>query len=87
MFVFLIKESNLVKDHSRFCCSVGDYKLIEGYPGVYQSWYKPDSVDQGVFISFPQINNMVANTTFLQQLFGMNLPSAKYQYLFNLKGD
>ncbi|KAK3588141.1 hypothetical protein CHS0354_012199 [Potamilus streckersoni] len=29
---------------------VGDYKLIQGYPGPYPGWYKPDEVtgDQGV---------------------------------------
>ncbi|CAL1539631.1 unnamed protein product [Lymnaea stagnalis] len=26
---------------------VGDYKLIEGFPGIYQRWYKPDGLDQG----------------------------------------
>ncbi|XP_022329100.2 arylsulfatase B-like [Crassostrea virginica] len=24
---------------------MGDYKLIDGYPGFYQGWYKPDQVD------------------------------------------
>lgn len=24
---------------------MGDYKLIDGYPGLKQGWYKPDHVD------------------------------------------
>ncbi|KAK3109012.1 hypothetical protein FSP39_021151 [Pinctada imbricata] len=27
----------------------GDYKLIEGYPGPYPNWYKPDTVYEGLY--------------------------------------
>lgn len=28
---------------------MGDYKLIDGYPGLHQGWYKPDQVDFGLY--------------------------------------
>ncbi|KAK3756617.1 hypothetical protein RRG08_045129 [Elysia crispata] len=67
----------------------GDYKLIEGYPGLYQGWYKPDSVDQGVEISAGQLANMTLDTPAVQELMRSGQPQslAKNHYLFNLKDD
>lgn len=28
---------------------MGDYKLVDGFPGFYQGWYKPDQVDYGLY--------------------------------------
>ncbi|XP_048753866.1 arylsulfatase B-like [Ostrea edulis] len=51
---------------------MGDYKLIDGYPGYYQDWYKPDQVEQSYYGDTP------VNAT---QLF------ADKMMLFNLKDD
>jgi hypothetical protein len=32
---------------------MGDYKLIDGYPGQYQDWYKPDQVDDNYYSGVP----------------------------------
>ncbi|XP_061179842.1 arylsulfatase B-like [Saccostrea echinata] len=51
---------------------MGDYKLIDGYPGYYQGWYKPDQVVKENHEEAP------ANVTF---------PFADTMMLFNLKDD
>lgn len=28
---------------------MGDYKLVDGFPGFYQGWYMPDQVDYGLY--------------------------------------
>lgn len=28
---------------------MGDYKLVDGFPGFYPGWYKPDQVDYGLY--------------------------------------
>jgi predicted DNA-binding ArsR family transcriptional regulator len=50
---------------------MGDYKLIDGYPGFYQGWYKPDQVDHSYY------SNVPVNFTG---------PFADKMMLFNLKG-
>ena len=49
----------------------GDYKLIDGYPGLYPDWYKPDQVYD--FGPEPTVKDMQAH-------------AGRYQ-LYNLKGD
>lgn len=49
----------------------GDYKLIDGYPGLYPDWYKPDQVYD--FGPEPSVKDMQAH-------------AGRYQ-LYNLKGD
>lgn len=53
-----------------FCSRVGDYKLIDGYPGLYPDWYKPDQLYK--FKPEPSIPEMQAH-------------AGRYQ-LFNLRG-
>lgn len=49
---------------------MGDYKLIDGYPGMYPDWYKPDQVYS--FKPEPSVEEIEAH-------------AGRYQ-LFNLKG-
>ncbi|XP_069103676.1 arylsulfatase B-like [Argopecten irradians] len=52
---------------------VGDYKLIEGYPGAYPGWYKPETVSEQ--------NPDTGSTKHEQQ------PNILGRELFNLKDD
>uniref|UniRef100_K1Q0H9 Arylsulfatase J n=1 Tax=Magallana gigas TaxID=29159 RepID=K1Q0H9_MAGGI len=51
---------------------MGDYKLIDGYPGAYQDWYKPDQVVSDLY------KNVSINHT---------RPFDDIMMLFNLKDD
>ncbi|XP_059170480.1 arylsulfatase I-like [Physella acuta] len=65
---------------------VGDFKLILGYPGLYQSWYQPDDKDQGLYISLDMLEKLNVESLpgeVIQQV----LIGANDKLLFNLKDD
>ena len=51
---------------------MGDFKLIDGFPGFYQGWYKPDQVDHRHY------EELTVNET---------RPFIDKMMLFNLKGS
>ncbi|XP_012945632.1 arylsulfatase I-like [Aplysia californica] len=65
----------------RSAIRVGDYKLVMGYPGLYQDWYKPEDDDQGPVVTAQVVVQGNAN-----QMQGLNV-TGDYNFLFNLKDD
>lgn len=55
---------------------MGDYKLIEGYGGLYDGWYKPASLPEDVPEDFPGVENAFYN----------DAVSNKEYRLYNIKG-
>ncbi|RUS68842.1 hypothetical protein EGW08_023395, partial [Elysia chlorotica] len=69
---------------------VGDYKLIEGFPGLYPGWYKPDSVDQGLNISTGYLTNLSPDSSTVRGWMKSALGESslkEQKFLFNLKDD
>ncbi|KAH9499681.1 hypothetical protein Btru_074419 [Bulinus truncatus] len=62
---------------------VGDFKLIEGFPGLYQDWYKPAQLDQGINITTDDLNFDSPLPESINQMLSQGI----FQYLFNLKDD
>ncbi|KAH9499684.1 hypothetical protein Btru_074431 [Bulinus truncatus] len=62
---------------------VGDFKLIEGFPGLYQDWYKPAQLDQGINITKDDLNFDSSLPESINQM----LSQGMFQYLFNVKDD
>jgi len=68
----------------RAAIRVGDYKLIDGFPGLFRDWVKPDTVeerepfmdyfDSSHYVSFDELGPVLPNITV-------------FKYLFNLKED
>ncbi|XP_005099750.2 arylsulfatase B [Aplysia californica] len=59
---------------------VGDYKLIEGFPGMYEGWYKPDTVYK------EPLGNLTLDLNNLPKL-NIGEDFHVFKYLFNLKDD
>ncbi|KAH9499682.1 hypothetical protein Btru_074420 [Bulinus truncatus] len=62
---------------------VGDFKLIEGFPGLYQDWYKPAQLYQGINITTDDLNFDSSLPESINQM----LSQGMFQYLFNVKDD
>ncbi|XP_033759914.1 arylsulfatase B-like [Pecten maximus] len=50
---------------------VGDYKLIEGYPGVYPGWYKPETETESTNNKEEEFKSQEGNVTGTNELYNL----------------
>ena len=64
----------------------GDYKLIQGFPGAFQDWYKPDQYYKSDGFEGDYANNIFDRSA-KQQIFNSSRQSEIWgDGLYNLKG-
>ncbi|XP_052697879.1 arylsulfatase B-like [Crassostrea angulata] len=72
---------------------MGDYKLIDGYPGAYQDWYKPDQVVSDLYDGYPgayqdwYMPDQVVSDLYEDVSINHTRPFDDIMMLFNLKDD